>query len=365
MLVFMTFVEGIWMRSRAWSSRGAGALLAVCLLAGACGGGPQRAGTRETPGPTTTAAAGRDGGPVQPGARLAEFPVDAGAAPHDVAPARDGGVWFTAQGAGYLGHLEPSSGKVTRVPLGDGSRPHGVITAADGTAWVTDGGLNAIVRVDAATRQVRRYPLPPDRAAANLNTATIAGDGSLWFTGQAGIYGRLDPRSGRMRVYDAPEGRGPYGIATTPNGDVYYASLAGSHIARIDQASGRATVIRPPTAGQGARRVWADSRGRLWVSEWNAGQLGRYDPASGRWQEWRLPGDRPMPYAVYVDDRDQVWLSDFGANRLVRFDPATERFTTVELPGPAANVRQILGRPGELLGAASALDRLLILRTQG
>lgn len=347
----------------------AGPLLAVWLLAGACGSGPEQAGTPAASGPTTSASttstSGREGVSSPAGMRLADFPVDAGAAPHDVAPARDGGVWFTAQGAGYLGHLEPSSGKVTRVPLGDGSRPHGVITADDGTAWVTDGGLNAIVRVDAATREVRRYPLPPDRAGANLNTATIAGDGGIWFTGQAGIYGRLDARTGRMRVYDAPEGRGPYGITTTPDGDVYYASLAGSHIARIDQATGRATVIRPPTAEQGARRIWSDSRGRLWVSEWNVGQLGRYDPASGRWREWRLPGDRPMPYAVYVDDRDQVWLSDFGANQLVRFDPATERFTTTGLPGPAANVRQLLGRPGELLGAASALDRLLILRTEG
>jgi virginiamycin B lyase len=228
---------------------------------------------------------------------------------------------------------------------------------------VTDGGLNAIVRVDAATRQVRRYPLPPDRAGANLNTATLDGDGVLWFTGQSGVYGRLDPRTGRMQVHDAPGGAGPYGITTTPSGDVWYASLAGSHIARIDRASGRATVVEPPTRGQGARRIWSDSRGRLWVSEWNAGQLARYDPATRQWREWRLPGDHPRPYAVFVDDKDAVWASDFGANRLVRFDPASERFTTVALPGPAAAVRQLLGRPGEVLGAASALDRLVVVQT--
>ena len=39
-----------------------------------------------------------------------------------------------------------------------------------------------------------------------------------------------------MQVYPAPRGRGPYGIEATPGGDVYYASLAGSHIARIDAA---------------------------------------------------------------------------------------------------------------------------------
>ena len=64
-----------------------------------------------------------------------------------------------------------------------------------------------------------------------------------------------------MKVWKAPRGRGPYGITATPDGDVYYASLAGNHIARIDKATGEATVIEPPTKGQGARRVWSDSKG--------------------------------------------------------------------------------------------------------
>ena len=59
----------------------------------------------------------------------------------------------------------------------------------------------------------------------------------------------------------------------------------------------------------------------------------------------------PQPYAVYVDDQDQVWLSDFGANALVQFDPQSETFTVYTLPSPTANVRQILGRPGEVWGA--------------
>ena len=132
-----------------------------------------------------------------------------------------------------------------------------------------------------------------------------------------------------MQVLVAPRGGGPYGITTTPAGAVYYASLAGSHIARIDTRTGAATVIEPPTRGQGARRVWSDSRGRIWVSEWNAGKVAATTRAARRWREWRLPGANPQPYAVYVDDRDKVWLTDFGANAIVRFDPRTERFEVV------------------------------------
>src|SRR3546814_14149680 len=113
----------------------------------------------------------------------------------------------------------------------------------------------------------------------------------------------------------------------------------------------------PPTAGQGARRVWSDSRGRIWVSEWKSGQVSVFDPAGGGWRSWRLPGEDPRAYAVYVDEDDAVWLTDFGANAIVRFDPATETFTSFPSDRPAANVRQLLGRRGEGWGAGSGHDR--------
>jgi virginiamycin B lyase len=100
------------------------------------------------------------------------------------------------------------------------------------------------------------------------------------------------------------------------------------------------------------------------VSEWDAGRLGMYDPDSSRWREWKLPGDDPLPYAVFVDDRDYVWLSDFAANALVRFDPRAERFRTVPLPSPVSEVRQILGRPGEVWGAGSGVDKLIVVRVR-
>jgi virginiamycin B lyase len=292
---------------------------------------------------------------------LREFDVPAGTHPHDVAPAADGGVWYTGQQNATLGHLDPATGAIREIPLGSGSAPHGVITGPDDAAWITDGGLNAIVRVDGTTAEIRVFPLPDGRGGANLNTATFDGDGRLWFTGQAGVYGSLDLSTGRVEVFDAPGGRGPYGIATTPDGDVWYASLAASHIARIDTLSGAASVVEPPTPGQGARRVWADPDGRLWVAEWNAGQVAVHDPSDGSWREWRLPGDAPQAYAVFVDEAGIVWLTDFGDNAIVRFDPAADAFEVFGLPSPGAAVRQLLGRSGEVWGAESGTDKLVLV----
>ena len=138
--------------------------------------------------------------------------------------------------------------------------------------------------------------------------------------------------------------------------------MAGSYVGRIDTETGRADVIEPPTPNQGARRVWADSAGRVWVSEWNAGQVSVYDPASETWKSWKLPGKRPRAYAVYVDENDMVWLSDFGANAVLRFDPRTETFVAFPSSRPGARVRQLLGRPGEVWAPESGTDTLVVFR---
>ena len=310
-----------------------------------------------------------------PPVTMREYAVPPGSHPHDVAcsgPSPEAGIWFTAQTSGHLGWLDPVTEAVHLIPLagpGQRSGPHGVVVAPDGGAWITDGGLNAIVRVDPITHEVRRFPLPSSRANANLNTAAFDARGLHYFTGQNGVYGRLDPANGEMQVFDAPRGRGPYGITATPAGQVYYVSLAGSHLAWIEPESGEARVIQPPTPNQGARRVWSDSRGRLWISEWISGQLSRFEPApedptTGEWRAWKLPGARPQAYAVYVDDLDHVWVTDFGANALVRFDPETETFESFPHPRSNAAVRQLLGRPGEVWGALSGQDKLVVMQRQ-
>ena len=288
------------------------------------------------------------------------FEVPSGSRPHDVAPGPEGQIWYTAQRQGALGIIDIESGEVRQVPLGEGSAPHGVIQGPDGAAWLTDGGQNAIVRYDPDSGKIDVYKLPEDTGYTNLNTGAFDADGAHWFTGQSGVYGRVTP-DGKVDVWQDPDGRGPYGITATPDGEIYYSSLAGSHLGKINRADGSVTMIEPPDEGAGLRRVWSDSRGDLWVSGWNSGKLYRYQPDTGEWDQWPLPAEGAKTYAVYVDERDWVWLSDFTSNNTLVFDPASESFAAIPGSGEDAGVRQILGRGNEIYLPESGLDRVMLV----
>ena len=58
-----------------------------------------------------------------------------------------------------------------------------------------------------------------------------------------------------------------------------------------------------------------------------------------------------------------VWVTDFGANATLTFDPRTERWAKIPGTGPGANVRQILGRPGEVYLPESGTNRVVLVRT--
>ena len=139
-------------------------------------------------------------------------------------------------------------------------------------------------------------------------------------------------------------------LAATPSGDIWYASLAGDHIAKIDTTTGAVTVVEPPKPGVGPRRIWSDSKGMLWVSFWHGGAIGRYDPVTKAWATYPMPQSKWGTYSIYVDDKDRVWATDWPANAVQRFDPTTGTYFLLRIfPHGYA------GKPGELFWCGARL----------
>jgi virginiamycin B lyase len=112
--------------------------------------------------------------------------------------------------------------------------------------------------------------------------------------------------------------------------------------------------------------VWSDSKGDLWISEWNTGQLAKYSPATGQWARYPLPTQaRSQLYAVYVDNKDVVWVSNWGDDKIYSFDPKTLKFTSVAPSRPNAGVRQINGAPGVVMIPESEHATVMTINTGG
>ena len=187
------------------------------------------------------------------------------------------------------------------------------------------------------------------------------GKGASGLPGRAGTTDGSIPRAHDMRVWNAPRGSGPYGITTTPSGDVYYASLAGSHIARIDVESGAATVIEPPHQGPGrAPCLVRFARPRLGeLLEHGAGRHVRSGRAS-RGANGSCPATR-MPTRSGSTIRTR---SGSPTGRPTRSSASIPRPRSSRASSPiarAADVRQMLGRAGEAWGAESGNDRLVMI----
>jgi virginiamycin B lyase len=182
-------------------------------------------------------------------------------------------------------------------------------------------------------------------------------------------HGSILPRSGASGKPGAVQGRAARPRAIRHHHDALRRGvlrLAGRWLHRPDRSGERRRERhRAADPAPGARRIWPDAQGALWVSEFHAGQLARFQPAENAWQSWCLPGTHPQPYAIYVDEHDFVWVSDFGVGALLRFDPASGRFDRVAGQAGDVWVRQLLGRPGEVWGADSAHDRLIRVSERG
>jgi virginiamycin B lyase len=290
------------------------------------------------------------------------YPVPVGTGPRDVAPATDGRVWFTAQRQGAVGLLDPLTGQTRLVPLGVGSSPRSLVVDQQGAAWITDPGLDALVRVDPVELAVRTFPLKGTAPGTGLEGLALDRNGDLWFTGQQGFIGRFKPASNSLEVWPAPGGPGPSGITVTPNGEVWYSNEPARHIGRIEPTTGHATLVDVPETSAGPRLIWSDSRGTLWVSEASGGRLSRFDPLGEAWSSWKIPGSNADAHALYVDEQERVWLSDFSANAILRFNPFSRLFASFPSDRPGAQVTRLAGRTGEVWGAESAQDRLVMIK---
>jgi virginiamycin B lyase len=107
---------------------------------------------------------------------------DPGARPRRIDIAKDDTVYYTDYGRGYLGRLDPKTGKVEEFPSpgGAASRPYGIAISPDGAVWYCETGndQNVLVRFHPETKKMQTWPIPGGGGV--VRHMVSAANGDLW-----------------------------------------------------------------------------------------------------------------------------------------------------------------------------------------
>lgn len=294
--------------------------------------------------PAAALAGGSNYG-VAPGSRdvagrISEWPVPTPQFARDPAPGPDGNIYIAVMRGNRIARFDTHARNFKEWTLPEGAYPHGLVVARDGKVFYTGNGNGTIGELDPATGKVIEHRTPS--GGGGPHTAVIDAAGDIWFTGQGGGYlGRLERASGR--VTEIPMPGGPYGLAIDKVGRIWVCRMGMNAMGVYDPKTGKTTQLSTGS-GSRPRRVAAAPDGMLWVTYYGSGRLAKIDPAAMKVvREYPMPaGNGGGPYAVTVDGAGRVWANEIDTDTVALFDPATERFRVFELPSRNVGIRKAI-----------------------
>jgi streptogramin lyase len=213
---------------------------------------------------------GRDGAVTQ-------FPAGAGSGdfstgPQGITPGPDGNLWFTEFWANRIGRMTPV-GALTEFPIPTvESGPRGIVAGRDGNLWFVESHFNhtGVARITTAG-VVTEYSLGGSALDQLQPTDIVAGqDGNLWLnqthpSAPQGEIVRVTP-DGTLKVFAMPKGTRPSGMASGPDGNIWFTDWSENRIGRMSPAG---TLRQFPLLRRLAQPVGivAGPGGRMWFTE--------------------------------------------------------------------------------------------------
>jgi len=282
---------------------------------------------------------------VAPGSRdvagkITEWSVPTPRFARDPAPGPDGNIYIAVMNGNRIARFDTKAKTFKEWDLPDGARPHGLVVSADGKIFYTGNGNGSIGELDPATGKVINHFTPSQ--GGNPHTAVFDAEGNIWFTGQGGGYlGKLDRKSGK--IAEIPMSGGPYGLSIDKQGRIWVCRMGANALGIYDPKTGKTEELRTGS-GSRPRRIATAPDGMLWVTYYGNGILAKVDPAAMKVvKEYPMPaGPRAGPYTVTVDGAGRVWANEIDTDTVALFDPKTEKFRVFELPSTKVGIRKAI-----------------------
>ena len=294
--------------------------------------------------PAAALAGGSNYG-IDPGSRditgkISEWPVPTPEFARDPAVGPDGNIYIAVMHGNRIARFDTKAKSFKEWTLPEGARPHGLVVSRDGRIFYTGNGNGTIGELDPATGKVVEHRTPS--GGGGPHTAVIDARGDIWFTGQGGGYlGRLERASGR--ITEIPMSGGPYGLAIDKAGRIWVCRMGVNAMGIHDPKTGKTTELSTGPRSR-PRRVAAAPDGMLWVTYYGNGRLAKIDPAAMKVvKEYPMPaGTGGGPYAVTVDGAGRVWANEIDTDTVAMLDPQTERFRVFRLPSKNVGIRKAI-----------------------
>src|SRR6185436_10682723 len=115
---------------------------------------------------------------------ITEYPLpNKEARPRRIAIGKDDTVWYGDYARGFLGRLDPKTGKVEEFasPGGANSRPYAIVVTSDDIVWYCETGIedkNVLVRFDPATKKMQTWAIPS--GGQTVRNMVIGKPNELW-----------------------------------------------------------------------------------------------------------------------------------------------------------------------------------------
>jgi virginiamycin B lyase len=212
-------------------------------------------------------------GRVSTSGTITEFPIPtANSETIGIAAGPDGALWFTEHSGDRIGRITVS-GEITEFRLpGLGLGAAGITAGSDGALWFAEEYANKIGRIT-TSGVLTEFPVPTFGSGPLFIAA--GPDDALWFgESSANKIGRITT-SGEFTEFPIPtRGSQPYGIVAGIDGNLYFAEQAADKIGRITP-SGAITEFPIPTPGK-PEGIASGPDGAIWYTQFNSsGKVGR------------------------------------------------------------------------------------------
>lgn len=179
-------------------------------------------------------------------------------------------------------------------------------------------------------------------------------NGRLWFSEQVDDQvGNLDPATGVVEELPVPPGTSPHFVTRGPDDAIWFTGLS-DVVGRIDPATNELELFRDGiTPGSVPHAILADpDGGGLYFTEQEGGRIARFDIATEtvtEFDEGLPPNSRPHGLA-FSPDGAFLWVALQAAHKIGRFDRALETFDILVDFSPGSGPHDIrLGPDGRTL----------------